>query len=358
MKLKNKTLIITLLFGATMLQAQQTVRMNAIKANNYGVIYSLPKTSVVITFKIKKTVLQRGEFYQYSQRYLNIDPILESNTQYQLEEVWVENVGVADPNNSYMVIFNPKSVAPFIELTQDGLIAAINTDSEIKERATHSLPPADAAPLNARRYLSEEVLLAGSIGKQAEVVSRQIFDLRRSKNDILIGEADNMPPDGEAYKIVMSQIDSQEKALSEMFTGSSQSEYFTKQVTITPENKDIDKLIVGRFSAKLGLVDVDNLAGAPIYLSLKSKAPMQEVFLNDKDKANFEKKLSEGIVYNIPAKAQLSIEYNNKVIYNQETDVAQYGTKDVLTKKMLDNKKQPIKVTFFPNLGAIKQIIQ
>ena len=357
MKLKIQSLIVILLAAAA-LHAQQTVRMNAIKSNNYGVVYSLPKTSVVVTLKIKKTVYKRGEFYQYSQRYLNIDPITESRTQYSIEDVVIDNVGVANPEQSYMVVFNPKSVAPFVELTEDGLIAAINTDADIIQKTKITLPEADEAPLNARRFLSEEVLAAGSTGKQAELVSRQIFDLRRSKNDILIGEADNMPPDGEAYKIVISQINNQEKALSELFTGSTQSEYFTKQLTIIPENNDIDRLVIGRFSEKLGLVDSDNLAGAPIYLSLKSKIPVANQFMNDKERAAFEKKLADGVVYNIPAKAQLSLEFNNKTLYNQEIDVVQYGVQDVLTKRMLDNKKQPIKVLFFPNLGAIKQIIQ
>jgi hypothetical protein len=39
-------------------------------------------------------------------------------------------------------------------------------------------------------------------------------------------------------------------------------------------------------------------------------------------------------------------------------DVVQFGTKDVLVKKMFDNMKQPIKVIFYPELGAIRQIIQ
>ncbi|HCO68020.1 MAG TPA: DUF4831 domain-containing protein, partial [Dysgonomonas sp.] len=36
----------------------------------------------------------------------------------------------------------------------------------------------------------------------------------------------------------------------------------------------------------------------------------------------------------------------------------QYGTQDVLVPKMFDNNKMPVKVMFFPDLGAIKQIIQ
>lgn len=358
MKLKIQTLFILLITGAFALQAQQTVRKNAIKANNYGVVYTLPKTSLVATLKVKKTVYQRGEFYQFAQRYLNIDPITESRTEYTLEEIMVDNVGVPDEEQSFMVVFKAKSVAPFVELTEDGLIAAINTDAVLDKKATYALPVSEAQTTNPRRFLTEEVLMAGSTAKQAELISRQIFDLRRSKNDILIGEADNMPPDGEAYKIVMEQIDNQERALTEMFAGSTQTEYFLKEITIVPQNEDINRMVVGRFSKKLGPIEPDNLAGEPIYLSLQSKSAHQDNFMSDKDRASFNKKLASGVAYNIPAKAQLTIEFDNRNMINKEVDVVQFGSQDVLTKKMLENKKQPIKVEFFPNLGAIKQIKQ
>lgn len=358
MKLKIQYLIITLLFCISSLSAQQTVRMNAIKANDYGVVYSLPKTSVVVTLKVKKTVYNRGEFYQFAQRYLSVEPVTESRTEFTLEDVMVLNRGVADKENSFMVIFRSNSIAPYVMLTQDGLISTINADPESEKESSFDLLAPSPIPVNPRRFLSEETLMAGSTAKQAELVSKQIFDLRRSRNDILIGEADNMPPDGEAYKVVMEQINDQEKALTEMFSGSTQTEYFTKEIVVIPTEKDIDKMVIGRFSEKLGPVDADNLAGAPIYLTLKSKTPKVETVLSDKDRERLEKKLSEGVVYNVPGKAQLTLEFKNKTLKNQEMDIVQFGSQDVLTKRMFDNMKQPIKVIFYPNLGAVMQIIQ
>ncbi|OPZ28092.1 MAG: hypothetical protein BWZ00_01354 [Bacteroidetes bacterium ADurb.BinA174] len=350
--------ILILSLSIVSIQAQQTVRMNAIKANDYGVVYSLPKTSVAITLKVKKTVYNRGEFYQFAQRYLSVDPITESRTEYTLEDVLINNRGIPDRENSFMVLFRPNSLAPYVMLTQDGLISTINADPETTQESFFELPAPEPDPLNPRRFLSEETLMAGSIAKQAELVSKQIFDLRRSRQDILTGEADNMPPDGEAYKVVMEQINNQEKVLTEMFSGSTQTEYFTKEIVIIPTEKDIDKMVIGRFSEKLGPVDADNLAGAPIYLTLKSKTPIIETFLSDRDRERLEKKLSEGVVYNIPGKAQLTLEFKYRTLKNQEMDIVQFGSQDVLTKRMFDNMKQPIKVIFYPNLGAIKQIIQ
>ena len=105
-------------------------------------------------------------------------------------------------------------------------------------------------------------------------------------------------------------------------------------------------------------MDADDLAGEPVYLSLINKNPQPKVELTEKDLRKLEKKFSEGLVYNVPSKAQLTLNYHNQVLINKDVDVVQYGTQDVLTKRMFDNKKQPIKVQFYPHLGAIKQITQ
>lgn len=336
----------------------QTVRMNAVKANDYGVAYTLPKTSFVIAFDIKKTTYKRGDYYLYAQRYLGIDPITEDHTVCTLENVRVENKGVPDKANSFLVSFRPNTLSPYVYLTEEGLICSINAEPEFAAKENVVFPEIAQIAPNARRFLSEETLMAGSTAKQAELIAKQIFELRRSRNDILTGEAENMPPDGAAYKLVMEQINTQEKALTEMFSGSQQTEYFTRKITVVPDETDIDRRVIARFSEKLGLVDADDLAGEPIYLSLAGKTPKVESILSDKDRERLEKKFSEGIVYNIPGKAALRIEFNNKTVKDIETDVVQFGSKDVLAKKMFDNMKQPVKVIFYPELGAVKQIIQ
>ena len=358
--MRIKTFILTLLIiASSCASAQKTVRVNAIKGNDYGVVYSLPKTSFEITMLIKKSVYNRGDFYHYAQRYLGIDnPVIENRIVYSLENIDIVNKGIPDKENSFMVEFRAKSVEPFVYLREDGLIVSINAEPEQEDKAELTIPEGVAATENPRRYLSQETLMAGSTAKQAELVARQIFDLRRSRSDILAGEAESMPPDGNAYNVVMGEIDRQEKALTELFAGSTEVEYITKTVTVVPEENSIDKQVIARFSEKLGAVDVDDLAGEPIYFSLTNKTPEVKMQLSDRELERLEKKLTEGIVYNIPGKANLSIEFKNKTVKQIETDVVQFGTKDVLVKRMFDNNREPVKVYFYPELGAIKQLIQ
>ncbi|SFL40113.1 protein of unknown function [Porphyromonadaceae bacterium KH3CP3RA] len=347
---------LTVAFG---ISAQKTTRVNAIKANNYGVIYSLPKTSFEVTLLVKKTTYRKGEFYPYAQRYLGIEnPVTEDKIVHTLEDISIINKGIPDKNNSFMVAFRAKSLEPFVHLREDGVIVTINADPEPEATQILEIPEGKIPSGNPRNYLSQEALMAGSTAKQAELVARQIFGLRTSRTDILTGEAENMPPDGNAYKVVMDEINLQEKTLTELFAGSEKVEYFTHSYTVIPDERGIDRRVIGRFSEKLGPVDADNLAGEPIYLSLVNKTPKVEMQLSERDLKRLENKLSDGIVYNVPGKAALTVEFKNTTLANKEVDVVQYGTQDVLVRSMFDNARQPIKVYFYPELGAIKQIIQ
>ncbi len=340
--------------------AQNTVKMSAVKGNDYGVAYSLPKTSLVVTVEYTKKTRKVGEFYQYAERYLSIsNPITENETIYSIDNIEATTKGIIDKDKSYLVEFRSNTTAPFVTLTKDGLICAINSDYTFPKEEVKELQPAmQVNTLNPRSFLSEEILRAGSTAKQAELIAKQIYRLRESRNDILTGDADNMPPDGDAYKLVMAQLEEQEKALTAMFTGTETVETGSKEFTIVPDEKDIKEKILFRFSAKLGVVDANDLSGAPVYLSLKNKEPRVAQILTPKEEKDMEKKFSSGIIYNIPNKAALTISFNNRNYVQKECDVVQYGIQDVLAKQMFDNNKQPVKVIFYPDMGAIKQIIQ
>lgn len=354
------SLVVSIVLSCS-LTAQNTVRMNAVKGNNFGVNYSLPKTTIKVTVNYTKTTLKAGQFYQYAERYLNIpNPIVENGVQYKLLGIEATTEGVVDKENSYQVEFRSNTVSPYLTLTEDGLICAINSDYEFKTKIADTKPASaenEELP-NPNTFLSEEILRAGSTAKQAELIAKQIYRLRESRTNILTGEADNMPPDGAAYALVMKQLDQQEKALTAMFIGVTSTETESRTFTVTPDKNDIERDILFRFSEKLGVVAPNDLSGAPVYISLKNKEPRVEQHLTEKEAKELEKKFSKGIVYNVPAKAAMKITFGNKDMMNKECDIVQYGTQDVLAPTMFDNNKRPIKVIFYPELGAVQQIIQ
>ena len=144
--------------------------------------------------------------------------------------------------------------------------------------------------------------MAGSVTRQAEVAARQIYKLRETRMDILSGEADNMPPDGEAMKIVLQQLTDQEQALTALFVGEKHRKTTFHETRIVPDD-DLDREVLFRFSEKLGLLDPDDLGGTPIYLSLHAinRAPAL-----DPKEAEKKEKAMKGIIYNVPGKVVLA----------------------------------------------------
>lgn len=349
-------LLVALLLGMNA-NAQKTVRMDAVKGNDFGVAYVLPKTALDITISYTKTTRTAGEFYMYAERYLSIsNPIIESTIEYQFDNLEAQTIGVPNKLYSYLVEFRPNSATAYLTLTEDGMICAINSEYTFpkKESAVKNEIP-KSVTLNARQYFSEEILRAGSTAKQAELIAKQIYRLRESRTDILTGDADNMPPDGEAYRLVMQQIDEQERALTALFIGDEVKEKLTKNLKIEASEKDIDEIIIARFSQKLGVVEANDLAGEAVYLSLKAVNPNKGLFLSVKEAAEREKKFSKGIIYNIPEKGTLKLEFKSKVYVDKLCDVVQFGTQDVLDHKQFGDRNNPLKVVFYPELGAIKQ---
>lgn len=81
---------------------QSTKRLSATKANEYGIVYSLPNTMVDVTLEAEITVRKPGEFYKYAKKYLNVDnPITEESSSARLKSVTVSTRGVANMDERY-----------------------------------------------------------------------------------------------------------------------------------------------------------------------------------------------------------------------------------------------------------------
>lgn len=353
--MKNLIIIATLLLGLPLVAQTKVVKKNAVKANNFGITYSLPKTSLIVEAEVTKVTCKAGPYYQYAEKYLAVqDAIAEDAVYYELGKVRLINRGVPDPDNTYIVEFKPGTVAPYAYLTEDGLLCSINTEYVPAEEKAEKKAVAAKQGAAQNSVLSEELLMAGSTARQAEVAAKQIYRIRESRMDILTGEADNLPPDGEAMKLVIQQLEAQEQTLSHLFTGTTEKTTDLYEVSIIPSD-ELDKEVIFRFSKQLGIVDADDLGGAPVCMSLiaTERAPQ----LEPKEAEKKEKSL-KGIIYNVPGKAKVEITMGKRTLYKGEAQITQFGTQEGLAPVMFEDKKAPVKISFYPETGAIKQIIQ
>lgn len=355
--MKNFIIAVSLLISLPLFSQTKVVKRNALKSNNFGITYSLPKTSLIINAEVKKSICKAGPYYKYAEKYLGVkDVVTEDKVFYELSKVSLFNKGIPDPDQTYIVEFRAGTAAPYAYLTEEGLLCSINAEYTPEESAMEIAKKNKTQPIRVAdaSVYSEELLMAGSVARQAEVAAKQIYRIRESRLNILTGDADNLPPDGEAMKLVIQQLEEQERALTNLFTGIVVEEISDYDMTVVP-NDDLDKEVVFRFSSLLGIVDADDLGGTPVYLNLKAteRAPI----LDDKEAARKEKSM-KGIIYNLPGKASVEILMNKRTLYKGEVQIAQFGTQEGLAPVMFEDKKTPVKVYFYPETGAVKQIIQ
>ena len=315
-----------------------------------GITYSLPKTELNIVITARCTIEKPGPFYQYAERYFATKNIITINNEtWQIDNIEIKSNAIADPNRTFQVANDSRGVANNITYTHDNIIAGINIESDMPNMSDKSENSSFLIPNSSLNFdysaLSEEALVSTSIPKMAEMVARQIYQIRESRTALLTADLDQLP-DGDALKTMLAQLDLQETELLAFFVGKTQTYTITKEYRIAPDD-DLKQYVIARISTAEGLIESSNVIGEPIYLSIKGtyyNAPLTDP---KKEKA------PKGFYFNVPGKAEIIVEAPEST--TQATlPIAQFGYITHLTAN-LTNKKTT-KITFNPELGTIIKI--
>ena len=366
----QKTIIALIVFNCqlsifNLSYAQTEVTQGVTFGKKFGVTYMLPQTEIKIEAEATRQHYEPGQFSKYAERYLRLrDVKQEAETSWTLDEVKVNIVGVPDPSNIYFVEMKDRTTAPLMELTADGIVRSINLPftGDKKTEQPQAKQQEDEALPDPRTFLTEEILMTNSTAKMAELVAREIYSIRESKNALLRGEAENLPKDGAQLQIMLDNLNKQEKAMVQMFEGkvTTEKHHFTKRVT--PE--EMSNHVVFRFSKKLGFVEADDLAGEPVELSIVNKQLIPEQPAEPEGKSsrsiisiltNGNKSAIDGVAYNVPGKADVKLTYQHKDIINTELSLTQFGTREYLADQLF-NRNTVTKVLFDVNTGALLKI--
>ncbi|MDR0940114.1 MAG: DUF4831 family protein [Mediterranea sp.] len=353
--MKKMTILLAGALAASLAHAQTEVLTGVTRGKEYGVTYTLPKTQIEIEVKARRVTYTPGEFSKYADRYLRLNGVsTDPDTHWELATIGVRSVGLPNADATYFVKLKDRTSAPLMELTADGLPKSINVPYT-PEPAQPATPPAAGTPAaasqaNPRDFLTEEILMAGSTAKMAELVAKEIYNIRDSRNALLRGQADNTPSDGQQLKLMLDNLNRQEEAMTKMFSGTRAEEERTFTFRITPD-KELADTVAFRFSTKLGVVPNDDLAGAPYFLSVKDLKTVTIPAEDDK-----KKKELEGVAYNVPGQALVTLtDSHRKPLFEGELPVTQFGTREYLA-SVLFNKNYTIKVYFNPNTGSLLKV--
>jgi hypothetical protein len=333
--MKQKLIIflgLTLLAGS--LQAQSPVLVE----DELAVVYYMPKTQVAITVEYDQVQVAPGPFYQYAQRYLNTDNVvLEAQTYYELTNMHIQTQAVADHERAYKVHAQRDIEAQLLTLTAEGLLYGYNVGPativpQAKEDKTIAKPMEEVL-----MPLLEEQMIASSIAKMAEGAARQIYHIREMRLNILTGDVEHVPADGQAMQLVLNELNQREQALTELFVGRKQVTHLSKTIYYTPSDAPHPAMIA-RFSKFGGVVDAEDLSGEPIHMNVV--ATKQSLHSNHAVEDKKALQPSE-IYYNLPGQAAITITYKDITI-TACWPVAQYGVAIPLAKDLFIKHKPTI----------------
>ena len=336
--------------------AQTTQRLTAGKANEYALIYSLPRTAVDITIEAEITERTPGEFYNYANRHLGIaDAIRTPERTARVKSVTVGTHGEPDEQSRWQVQFK-SGTSPYIMLSESGLPLTVNTDVAA-EIATPELPvaqPAAPSPLEteaARQAVTQDMTRSSSVSKRAELAAQRVFELREMRSDLLSGQSDNTPPDGRSMQLMLDNIAAQEAALTAMFAGTTKTSTVVATLTVVPDSTDMERTVLARLSPVDGIVDAANLSGAPIYLTVTAG---QRPTLPVSDKGETKRFPKGGFAYNIPGDATVEISYDGQTVAAVPVQLAQFGVTFGIDPDVFTDRKAPSMLQLDPATGAIR----
>lgn len=353
MKLLLTTLSLSLVLSAPLL-AQTEVTPYQPGVTLEGVTYFLPQTALRITVEAERTQTQPGRLAKYAFRYLRLNDVpLEAKTRWTLKNIRVEAYGVPDKAKGYSVKLKNRTVAPLVSLSREGILLSVNAEQAEEQLSATPRRVEGQQPLDASRYLGQEVLAAGSTAKMAELVAQEIYDLRDKRKDLIAGEAENTPKDGAQLQLMLQQLDQQAEALEQLFKGSRQTdtEFFTFNYLPSQTGQ---RDVLFRFSAVNGPVDAANLLGSPVYVQLANQEQLPDQ-TPDAETAKKKAKQEEGVWYNVPARCNVRLfTLDNNYV---DTDIAfgQFGHVELLSNVLFD-KKATTRVTLHQSNGGVKKI--
>jgi len=341
--------IFLLLMGAMMAGA---ISAQVLDENESALVYYSPKTALMLDFIYTVEQFERGQYAEYAEALLGVsDAVTETGSVYTLKDVQVGTTTTMDYERPHKVV-NDGTMPLLLNINDKGLLTGYNVHPLVHKQTpkkesecSHNEPkiiPSRVAPY------PEDVLKAAHPQAQAMEIAKQIFHLRETRMYLLNGEVEHAPADGEAMKLVLEELENQERALTELFIGRKCVRREHKTVRIEPNNEG-EFLF---FSDENGFTDSENIDADTIEVRMLCQQQVaQPVDPKVKKKAQ---ELSQ-IVYNIPGYCTVNVLYKGQSLASRAVPVAQLGIDVALPKKMFTGKELP-KITFSEKTGNIVSI--
>ncbi|MBO4250582.1 MAG: DUF4831 family protein [Paludibacteraceae bacterium] len=344
--------VFVLLLGAMM---WCTMGAQVMEEGESALVYYSPKTAITVDFTYSIETHEQGIYSDFAEAMLGTDAAeTENRTVYTLQKAQIGTATSADYSRPHKVL--PDACVPMLlTINEKGVLKGYNLPAEqsVKKNDKHKSSTNigqtsdKSMPITIAPF-SEEVLEAATPLAQANAVAKQIFRIRETRMYLLNGEVEHLPADGQAMKLVLEELDKQEKALTELFVGKKSVRTEHKRILLEPTEED--KLLY--FSEENGFTNSDNLDADTIRIKMALHA--QSFKANDSKKKKKGAELSQ-IVYNLPGSACVSVSYEGGIIEKRTVAVAQLGVDVPIAKDVFTRSELPI-IVFNEKTGNIVSI--
>lgn len=286
--MKRIFLLGSLLLTAWTLSAQSRyVEIEGLQEGSEGWSYHTPHTTLAVDLTVERETVTAGPYARYALKYLGLRAPFSDKTVCTLRGAGIALFDEADFTAAPLAAGESRSVA--CDGSSDGDFAALSID-----RIEQLQPTAEQAAAQA---------------------ANRIFSLRRSRLDLITGEAgENVF--GEGLKTALATIDAQEQALLELFLGKRIRKTETRRILIAPR-ADKRQYIVGRFSETAGLLPADDLSGEIVLLEI---VPGEPVAIEEAPP-----KSTDVVVCRVAAPSMCSIRTGNTVLAERMLPLFEFG---------------------------------
>ena len=350
MRLLRTLLTALLLFGSMTIGAQP-VSSALLRSEKMpeGTVYYLPKTAVHFHLLTEKKTYTPGIFCQYAERYLQRKDIpQEKQTEHRLLKFQLSLTGIRDTSKCFIVNLKGKSATSEIKLSEDGVLLAVNdTPKQVQQPLPFRAAPRQTTP-DPLKFLSAEAMNAGSMARKAELTALQIAELQEHRQLLITGEAEEMPTDKAQLQLMLDEIDRTHDALLSLFTGITACDTTEQVVTLCPD-KEMKREVFFRISKQLGVVDKDDLAGIPFYVSI------EDLHQQSQQQYDYpENKKDGGFYTSIPGIVRLTLYREDQQLATYNYAFAQFGFTELRGGSLF--KKYPTQMILNPITGAIEKL--
>jgi hypothetical protein len=314
-----------------------------------GTVYYLPKTAIHFYLLIEKETYTPGIFSKYAERYLQEKGVRqEKDVNHRLINFQLSLAGVRDTSRCFIVNLKGKNATAEIKRSEDGVLLAVNdTAMQIEAHPSYHFTP-KKKPQNPMKFLSAEALAATSTARKAELTALQIAELQEHRQQLITGEAEEMPTDNAQLQFMLDEIDRTIEALRSLFIGYTEKEITEQHIALCPD-KEMKREVIFRISKQRGLVDKNDYSGIPYYLSLED--------LHQHTQQQFdipENKKNGGIYACVPGIVRLTLYQEDKQLATYNYPFAQFGFVELHGGTLF--KKYPTHLVLNPITGAIEKL--